>query len=51
MIAYITHKGNEPNVEIYDDNKHVSVQCLDEEKAYELLIALRHASGLVEIAN
>jgi len=50
MIAYITHKRNEPNVEIYDNEKHVTVQCRDEDKAHELLNALQFASERIQIA-
>ena len=51
MVAYITHKKGEPNVEIYDDNdKHITVQCRDEDKARELLNALQYTSERIQIA-
>jgi hypothetical protein len=50
MVAYITHKKDIPNVEIYDENKHVSVQCLDEDKAHELLNASQYASEHIQLA-
>ena len=50
MIAYITHRNDMPNVEIYDDDNHVSVQCVDEDKAHELLNALQMTSESVQIA-
>ena len=50
MIAYITHKNDMPNVEIYDNDKHVSVQCLDEDNAHELLNALQMTSEGMQIA-
>ena len=50
MVAYITHKKNMPNVEIYGDHQHVTVQCVDEDKAHELLNILQFASEHVQIA-
>ena len=50
MIAYITHKASKPNVEIYDDLHHITVQCNDEDKAHELLNTLQFASERVQIA-
>ena len=50
MIAYITHKKERPNVEIYDNEKHITVQCRDEDKAHEQLNALQYSSERIEIA-
>jgi hypothetical protein len=50
MIAYITHKKDKPRVEIYDNCKHISVQCSDEDKAHELLNTLQFASDEVQIS-
>ena len=50
MIAYITHKANKPNVEIYDDQHHITIKCNDEGKAHELLNTLQFASERVQIA-
>jgi len=50
MVVYITHKQDAPNVEIYDDNKHVTVPCLDDDKAHELINALQYASERIQIA-
>ena len=51
MIAYITHKSGGPNIEIYDDHdKHVSIQCVDEDKAHELLNALQMNSERMQVA-
>ena len=37
--------------EIYDDNdKHITVQCRDEDKAHELLNALQYTSERIQIA-
>jgi|GEM_PF-5878837 hypothetical protein len=51
MIAYITHKRNKTNIEIYDNNKHITVSCTDEDKACELLNTLQFASESVQIAT
>jgi len=50
MIAYITHKKDKPNVEIYDNCRHITVKCNDEDKAHELLNTLQFASEDCQIA-
>jgi len=50
MVVYITHKKAVPSVEIYDDDKHVTVQCRDDDKAHELINALQYASERIQIA-
>ena len=50
MIAYITHKKDKPNVEIYDDRHHITVKCTDEDKAHELLNTLQFASDSIQIS-